>query len=93
MNLKKHCAKSQVLMVCLYSQTQELKVNTVGLWLFELITIVEVVIETYLIPSSAHGTNPASAVKRNEVVVTKCDEEGNIDLNDLQKRPKNTALI
>ena len=88
-NLKKHCAKSQVLMVCLYSQTQELKVNTVGLWLFELITIVEeIIIETYaLIPSSAHGTNPASAVMAGmKVVVTKCDEEGNIDLNDLQKK-------
>ena len=40
-----------------------------------------------LIPSSAHGTNPASAVMAGmKVVVTKCDEEGNIDLNDLQKK-------
>jgi len=38
-----------------------------------------------LIPSSAHGTNPASAVMAGmEVVVVKCDEKGNIDLEDLQ---------
>jgi glycine dehydrogenase len=38
-----------------------------------------------LIPSSAHGTNPASAVMCGyHVVVTKCDENGNIDLGDLQ---------
>lgn len=37
-----------------------------------------------LIPSSAHGTNPASAVMAGmEVVVVKCDEVGNIDLIDL----------
>ena len=37
-----------------------------------------------LIPSSAHGTNPASAVMAGmEVVVTACDERGNIDLVDL----------
>lgn len=40
-----------------------------------------------LIPSSAHGTNPASAVMAGmEVVVTKCDERGNIDLDDLRTR-------
>ncbi|HAP01364.1 MAG TPA: glycine dehydrogenase (aminomethyl-transferring), partial [Bacteroidetes bacterium] len=40
-----------------------------------------------LIPSSAHGTNPASAVLAGmKVVVTKCDEKGNIDLNDLRAR-------
>ncbi len=40
-----------------------------------------------LIPSSAHGTNPASAVMVNfKVVVIKCDEDGNIDLNDLQEK-------
>lgn len=40
-----------------------------------------------LIPSSAHGTNPASAVMAGmEVVVTKCDERGNIDLDDLRAR-------
>lgn len=38
-----------------------------------------------LIPISAHGTNPASAVMAGfKVVVTKCDEAGNIDVNDLQ---------
>jgi glycine dehydrogenase len=38
-----------------------------------------------IIPSSAHGTNPASAVMAGmEVVVTKCDDEGNIDYNELE---------
>jgi glycine dehydrogenase len=37
-----------------------------------------------LIPSSAHGTNPASAVMAGlNVVVTKCDENGNVDVADL----------
>jgi glycine dehydrogenase len=37
-----------------------------------------------LIPSSAHGTNPASAVMAGmEVVVVACDEKGNIDVTDL----------
>lgn len=40
-----------------------------------------------LIPSSAHGTNPASAVLAGmKVVVTKCDEHGNIDVEDLRAR-------
>ena len=40
-----------------------------------------------IIPSSAHGTNPASAVMAGmEVVVTKCDDHGNIDLNDLREK-------
>lgn len=40
-----------------------------------------------LIPSSAHGTNPASAVMAGmKVVVTKCDENGNIDVDDLRAR-------
>lgn len=40
-----------------------------------------------LIPSSAHGTNPASAVMAGmEVVVTKCDENGNIDVQDLKEK-------
>ena len=39
-----------------------------------------------LIPISAHGTNPASAVMAGfKVVVTKCDEAGNIDIEDLQQ--------
>ena len=38
-----------------------------------------------LIPSSAHGTNPASAVMAGmKVVVTKATEEGNIDVEDLR---------
>ena len=38
-----------------------------------------------LIPESAHGTNPASAVMCGmKVVAVKCDEEGNIDLQNLQ---------
>ena len=40
-----------------------------------------------LIPSSAHGTNPASAVMAGmQVVVTKCDENGNIDLADIKEK-------
>jgi glycine dehydrogenase len=38
-----------------------------------------------LIPSSAHGTNPASAVMAGmKVVVVKCDENGNVELADLE---------
>ncbi|MEZ4461560.1 MAG: aminomethyl-transferring glycine dehydrogenase [bacterium] len=37
-----------------------------------------------LIPDSAHGTNPASAIMAGmEVVVVKCDERGNVDMADL----------
>ena len=40
-----------------------------------------------LIPSSAHGTNPASAQMAGlKVVVTKCDEQGNVDLADLKAK-------
>jgi glycine dehydrogenase len=40
-----------------------------------------------LIPSSAHGTNPASAVMAGmQVVVVKCDEKGNIDEADLKAK-------
>ncbi len=40
-----------------------------------------------LIPSSAHGTNPASAVMAGlDVVVVKCDDSGNVDMNDLQAK-------
>jgi glycine dehydrogenase len=40
-----------------------------------------------LIPSSAHGTNPASAVMAGmDVVVVKCDEKGNIDVSDLRQK-------
>jgi len=40
-----------------------------------------------LIPASAHGTNPASAVMAGmQVVVTKTDEKGNIDVADLEAK-------
>jgi glycine dehydrogenase len=40
-----------------------------------------------LIPSSAHGTNPATAVMAGMKVVTvKCDEKGNIDIADLRSK-------
>jgi glycine dehydrogenase len=40
-----------------------------------------------LIPSSAHGTNPASAVMAGmKVVVTKASENGNIDVDDLREK-------
>lgn len=40
-----------------------------------------------LIPSSAHGTNPASAVMAGmDVVVVACDEKGNVDLGDLRSK-------
>jgi Glycine cleavage system protein P (pyridoxal-binding), C-terminal domain len=40
-----------------------------------------------LIPSSAHGTNPASAVMAGmEVVIVGCDDEGNVDMDDLRSK-------
>ncbi|MEM7126756.1 MAG: aminomethyl-transferring glycine dehydrogenase [Chloroflexota bacterium] len=40
-----------------------------------------------LIPSSAHGTNPASAVMAGmKVVVVACDQDGNVDLADLRAK-------
>lgn len=40
-----------------------------------------------LIPSSAHGTNPASAVMAGmKVIVVKCDDHGNIDVDDLRSK-------
>lgn len=40
-----------------------------------------------LIPSSAHGTNPASAAMAGmQIVVVKCDEKGNIDIYDLRQK-------
>jgi glycine dehydrogenase len=40
-----------------------------------------------LIPSSAHGTNPASAVMAGfKVVVVACDEKGNVELSDLKEK-------
>ncbi len=43
--------------------------------------------DTCLIPDSAHGTNPASAVMAGmRVVVVDCDDQGNIDIDDLKKK-------
>lgn len=43
--------------------------------------------DVVLIPSSAHGTNPASAVMAGlKVVVVKCDVNGNIDVPDLKEK-------
>ena len=40
-----------------------------------------------IIPTSAHGTNPASAVMAGmKVVLVKCDEKGNIDIDDLREK-------
>lgn len=40
-----------------------------------------------IIPASAHGTNPASAVMAGmKVIVTKTDEKGNIDVSDLEEK-------
>ncbi|WP_256012938.1 aminomethyl-transferring glycine dehydrogenase [Desertivirga xinjiangensis] len=40
-----------------------------------------------LIPASAHGTNPASAAMAGmKIVVVKCDENGNIDVEDLRNK-------
>ena len=40
-----------------------------------------------LIPKSAHGTNPASAIMAGmQVVVIECDSAGNVDLNDLKEK-------
>ena len=51
-----------------------------------------------LIPESAHGTNPASAIMCGmEVIVVKCDSKGNIDIGDLknkaQKHQNNLAAL
>jgi len=40
-----------------------------------------------LIPSSAHGTNPASAAMAGmKIIVVKCDDQGNVDLDDLKAK-------
>jgi glycine dehydrogenase len=45
-----------------------------------------------LIPSSAHGTNPASAqMVSMKVVVVACDRQGNVDMNDLRKKAAEVA--
>jgi glycine dehydrogenase len=46
-----------------------------------------------LIPSSAHGTNPASAVMAGfQVVVVKCDDAGNVDIDDLKAKAEQHKL-
>ncbi len=45
-----------------------------------------------LIPSSAHGTNPASAqMVGMKVVVVKCDQHGNVDYEDLKKKAEENS--
>ncbi|MGY5450464.1 aminomethyl-transferring glycine dehydrogenase [Agarivorans sp. MS3-6] len=45
-----------------------------------------------LIPSSAHGTNPASAQMANlKVVVVACDKEGNVDMDDMRSKAEELA--
>jgi glycine dehydrogenase len=40
-----------------------------------------------LIPSSAHGTNPATAALSGfEIAIVRCDDNGNIDINDLREK-------
>ncbi|MBP6123736.1 MULTISPECIES: aminomethyl-transferring glycine dehydrogenase [Providencia] len=47
-----------------------------------------------LIPASAHGTNPASAhMAGMEVVVVRCDDEGNIDLVDLREKAQQHSEV
>ena len=42
-----------------------------------------------LIPSSAHGTNPASAALAGmQVVIVECDEQGNVDMADLEEKAR-----
>ncbi|MBS3772234.1 MAG: aminomethyl-transferring glycine dehydrogenase [Bacteroidales bacterium] len=45
-----------------------------------------------LVPSSAHGTNPASGVMAGmKVVVVECDKHGNIDIDDLKKKAEENS--
>jgi glycine dehydrogenase len=45
-----------------------------------------------LIPASAHGTNPASAVMAGlQVIIVRCDAEGNIDVADLEQKARSNA--
>ncbi len=46
----------------------------------------------YLIPSSAHGTNPATAQMANmKVMIVNCDDEGNVDFEDLKTKAAQVA--
>jgi glycine dehydrogenase len=45
-----------------------------------------------LIPSSAHGTNPASAAMAGmKIVIVKCDDNGNVDVEDLREKAEKHA--
>jgi glycine dehydrogenase len=45
-----------------------------------------------MIPSSAHGTNPASArMAGMQVVIVRCDEQGNVDIEDLKSKAEANA--
>ena len=45
-----------------------------------------------LIPSSAHGTNPASAAMAGmKIVIVKCDDNGNVDIDDLREKAEKHA--
>ncbi len=47
-----------------------------------------------LIPSSAHGTNPASAAMAGmQIIVVECDERGNINLSDLKKKAEDNRDV
>lgn len=48
--------------------------------------------KTILIPSSAHGTNPASAVQCGfDIVIVKCDDRGNVDIDDWNAKAEANA--
>jgi len=45
-----------------------------------------------LIPSSAHGTNPASAAMAGmKIIIVKCDDSGNVDIEDLREKAEKYA--
>ena len=47
-----------------------------------------------LIPSSAHGTNPASAQMAGmKVVVVDCDKDGNVDIDDLKAKKLKKCIL
>ena len=49
---------------------------------------------TLLIPASAHGTNPASAIQAGfQIITVACDENGNTDLNDWQTKAAENASV
>src|SRR6185295_8896741 len=50
--------------------------------------------DTVLIPSSAHGTNPASAALAGlKVVIVECDSNGNVDIADLNAKAKKYETV